>query len=236
MNKLEIIEQIEQLKRNNCLSKDEYNYKINSLYKQLSRVINKKNVQKVNIRLNEENEENKENKENEENEENEEQMKINLTISSIFNVVNTQSELLELPDIKLLSKKYPLFDLFLIENNLIENNLDKIFKVQIEPIISDDYDQTQTVFNIKLFLRIKDLVHGKNNNVIIILIIFDIVFRNYSLCVTNDKFKKIFKNKIIEFNSDVSKNDINIIEKKYNLGENLFSKWLEEFEKEEKNE
>jgi len=127
-------------------------------------------------------------------------------------------------DIKLLSKKYPLFDLFLIENNLIVQDLLKIkYTIQIKPI-KDNYNKEKIIYEIKFLLRLCELVIGKTNKVIIVLILFDLIFKNFNFCLDHDNFKITLKNKLKEYEDE--KECFNLITNKYNLGIDIISNWI----------
>lgn len=223
MNKLEIIQEINTLKRNKYKyqNTEQYYYKLNSLYKKLSDANGKtisqqvQPVQDIKIIYNDEL-----NLSDDE--------KISKVIDDIMNFA-THSYLLEKLNIKLLSKKYPLFDLFLIENNLIEKNDNIRYEIQIKPNVEKDVDNTEFVEVNKFLLKLLEITKGKNNRVLIILILFDYIFKNFSFCLNHKKFGIQIKNKLIEFKIDaeIFKN----IENKYNLEPYILTKWSKEIEK-----
>lgn len=223
MNKLEIIQEINTLKRNKykCQNTEQYYYKLNSLYKKLSDANGKtisqpiKEVQPVQIiykdELNLSDDE-----------------KIDKVIDDIMNFAS-HSYLLEKLNVKLLSKKYPLFDLFLIENNLIEKNDNTQYEIQIKPIVEKDVDKDEFIKVIKFLLKLCEIVKGKNNKVLIVLIMYDYIFKNFSFCLNYKKFGTQMKNKLMEFKfeADIFKN----IENKYNLVPDIITKWYDEIDK-----
>ena len=225
MNKLEIIQEINTLKRNKyiCQNTEQYYYKLNSLYKKLSDANGKtisqsiKEVQPVQpVQIIYKDELNLSDDD-----------KISKVIDDIINY-GTYSYLLENPNIKLLSKKYPLFDLFLIENNFIEKNDNTIYEIKIKPNVENNF-KTFFIKEVKFMLKLCEIVKGKNNKVLIIIIIFDLIFKNFSFCLNNKKFGIQIKNKIREFKLDI---DIfNNLENKYNLEPNIIIKWCDEIDK-----
>lgn len=225
MNKLEIIQEINTLKRNKyiCQNTEQYYYKLNSLYKKLSDTNGKtisqpiKEVQPVQpVQIIYKDELNLSDDD-----------KISKVIDDIINY-GTYSYLLENPNIKLLSKKYPLFDLFLIENNFIEKNDNTIYEIKIKPNVENNF-KTFFIKEVKFMLKLCEIVKGKNNKVLIIIIIFDLIFKNFSFCLNNKKFGILIKNKIREFKLDI---DIfNNLENKYNLEPNIIIKWCDEIDK-----
>lgn len=203
MNKIEIIEQIEQLKRNKYKfdNLNEYYNKINLLYHQLSKTINKQNESIKQVKDDE---------------------KIEKIKNDIMNN-GSYSYLIENPKIKLLSKKYPLFDLFLIENNLMIHDLQTNYTIQIEPIINN-YDIIEMISNIKFLLSVCKIVIGKTNKIIMILIMFDLLFKNFNFFLSYDKFKIITMKKLKEFEKE--KDILDIISNKYKLETDIINKWL----------
>ena len=229
MNKLEIIQEITTLKRNKykCQNLEQYYYKLNSLYKKLSNANGKtithpieeiekiEPVQQVQIIYQDE---------------------LNLIDDDkIYNVIEnimkigTHSYLLEKSDVKLVSKKYPLFDLFLIENNLIEKNVNVQYKIQIEPIVEKNVNVDDLVYGIKFLLKMCEIVKGKNNKALIVLIVYDMIFKNFSFFLKHKKFGTEVKNKIMEFKSDIE--IFKVLENKYNLEPDVITKWEDAIEK-----
>lgn len=225
MNKLMIIEQIEQLKKdiNNFDNLNDYYNKLHSLYKQLSNTINENKKQLI------ESEQpthviHKE-------ELNLIDNKLNLTDDEKINVIETMIfghyshvDLIKNPDIKLLSKRYPLFDLFLIENNLMVWDPNIKYEIQTEPIIGP-YDKIEIVHKIKLLLQLCEIVINKQNKIIIILIIYDLIFKNFKFCLDNYNFSITIKNKFIEFIE--VKHHFDDVMNKYNLENNILNIWQE---------
>lgn len=220
MNKLEIIQEINTLKRNKykCKNSEQYYYKLNSLYKKLSDANGKTISQPAQpAQLVHQDELNLSDSE-----------KISKVIDDIMNF-GTHSYLLEKPNVKLLSKKYPLFDLFLIENNLIEKNDNTIYKIQIKPNIEKDVDKNKFTEETKFLLKLCEIVKGKNNKVLIVLIVYDLIFKNFSFCLKYKKFGIQIKNKLTEFKFD---NDtFTNMENKYNLEPDIIAKWNDEIDK-----
>lgn len=220
MNKLEIIQEITTLKRNKhkCQNLEQYYYKLNSLYKKLSDANGKTILQPAQqVQIIYQDELNLSDNE-----------KISKVIDDVMKF-GAHSYLLEKPNVKLLSKKFPLFDLFLIENNLIEKNPNVQYKIQIEPIVEKDVDDDDLIYGIKFLLKMCEIVKGKNNKALIVLIIYDIIFKNFSFCLKHKKFGIDLKNKIIELKSDIE--TFNVLENKYNLEPDVITKWYNEIEK-----
>jgi hypothetical protein len=223
MNKLEIIQEINTLKRNKykCQNTEQYYYKLNSLYKKLSDANGKsisqpiKEVQQVQIIYNDEL-----NLSDDE--------KISKVIDDIMNFA-THSYLLEKHNVKLLSKKYPLFDLFLIENNLIEKNDNVRYEIQIKPILENNVDEDKFIKETKFLFKLFKITKEKNNCVLIVLILFDLIFKNFSFCLNNKKFGTQVKNKLMEFKLDAK--IFTNMENKYNLVPDIITKWYDEIEK-----
>lgn len=217
MNKLEIIQEINTLKRNKykCQNTEQYYYKLNSLYKKLSDTNGKTILQPVQIiykdELNLSDDE-----------------KIYKVIDDIINF-GTHSYLLENPNVKLLSKKYPLFDLFLIENNLIDKNDNTRYEIKIKPIIEKNVDKDEFIGETRFLLKLCEITKGKKNKVVIILIMYDFIFKNFSFCLNYKKFGTQMKNKLMEFKfeADIFKN----MENKYNLEQDIITKWYDEIDK-----
>lgn len=223
MNKLEIIKEINTLKRNKykCQNIEQYSYKLNSLYKKLSDANGKTISQPIKegqpVKIIYKDELNLSDDE-----------KIDKVIDDIMNFA-THSYLLEKLNVKLLSKKYPLFDLFLIENNLIEKNDNIRYEIQIKPKVENDVDNAKFIEESKFLLKLCEIVIGKNNKVLIVLIMYDYIFKNFSFCLKYKKYGITIKNKTIELKLDA---DIfNDMENKYNLEPDIITKWCDEIDK-----
>ena len=216
--KLDIIERIEFLRNNkkNYNNIEEYNYKINRLYNELSTCI-KKNEEINNEKINNE-EINNEEINNEE-----------INNESLFNTINLKCnnimDILALKNIKKLSCIFPLFDLYLIENNVIEYT-NKNYYVQTIPIL-DNYNKNEIIKNIKLLLHLSEISTGYKNKVILFIIIYDELFKNFKFVLDDEKFHHAAKNKLNDLQNDIDK--INEIIKKYDLNKNLFDNFKKEF-------
>lgn len=226
MNKLEIIQEINTLKRNKykCQNTEQYYYKLNSLYKKLSDANGKtisqpiKEVQPVQpVQIIYKDELNLSDDD-----------KISKVIDDIINY-GTYSYLLENPNVKLLSKKYPLFDLFLIENNFIEKNDNTIYEIKIKPNVEKNVDKDEFIGETRFLLKLCEIVKGKNNKVLIVLIIYDYIFKNFSFCLNYKKYGTTIKNKITELKLDADK--FTNMENKYNLEQDIITKWYDEIDK-----
>ena len=240
MNKLEIIEQIEQTKRNKNKFNNlhEYNDKINLLYHELSNIIGRHEIKQNPIKkdlikqvaI----------KQDPIKQDPIKQVKIigtnelNLTddekiekIEQDIMYFDSNAYFFENSDVKLLSKKYALFDLFLIENNLMITDLQNNYTIQTEPII-DDFNKQKIVKDINFLLFVSGLVHGKINKVIISLIIYDLILKNFNFCLKYPKFKITCADKLNTFNKE--KEYFNLITNKYNLGIDIVDKWIKVFD------
>ena len=213
MNKLEIIEQIYTLKKNKhtCENLNDYKNKINLLYKKLSLVINNNYPTKNELKENELKVD-----------------KFNLTddekISEIIiNFMKNKSYqyIVNHPNIKLLSKKFPLFDLFLIENNLLVRDPNIQYEIQIIPII-DNYDKHTFISSISFLLELC-MICEKSNKILIVVIMYDYIFRNFKFSLEYTKYKYVVKNKLEEFKQDMDVFNKFLI--KYNLDQNIITKW-----------
>lgn len=215
MNKLEIIQEINTLRRNKykCLNTEQYYYKLNLLYKKLSDASGKTILQPVQLvqiiykdELNLSDDE-----------------KIYKIIDDIINF-GTHSYLLENPNVKLLSKKYPLFDLFIIEKN--DNTR---YEFKIKPIIEKNIDKDKFIGETRFLLKLCEITKGKKNKVLIVLIMYDFIFKNFSFCLNYKKFGTQIKNKLMEFKfeADIFLN----MENKYNLEPDIIIKWSKEIDK-----
>lgn len=217
MSKLEIILNINNLKRNKYkyIDREKYYNEINLLYKKLSYVNNivyKSNKQKVENKIIYEDELSINDKQ-----------KLQKVINDIMNF-GSLSYLLENQNVKLLSHDFKLFDLFLIENNLINYNSNIKYTIQTKSIIGN-YDKNELMNKIKLLLKLCNIVISKYNKIIISLIMYDLIISNIKFCLDNIKFAESIRNKLKEF--EVDNNSFNYITNKYNLGENIIYKWIE---------
>jgi len=136
---------------------------------------------------------------------------------------DSHSHLIENTDVNLLSKKYSLFDLFLIENNLMIRYLETNYSIQTEPI-KNNYYKGKLVYEIKFLLHTCKIVTGKINKAIISLIIYDLIFKNFNFCLDHNNLRITIKDKLKEY--DDEKDCFNHITNKYNLGTDIISKWL----------
>jgi hypothetical protein len=212
-DKLNIIEQIEQLRNNKqYIQNDEYDYRLELLHKKLSDCISK---------LHRDNNIEKNNKHH--------IVDVNIRDNILYNIKNNcinVQDVLNLKNIKKLIYFFPLFELYLIENNFI-NNTNKIINIQQEPII-DAYSKQDMVLAFGSILHLSAISNGYQNKVITILILYDIIFKNFQFILDHKYFFCVVKKKILEINSiasDVEKINNTLI--KYNLDVNIFNKWTE---------
>ena len=121
----------------------------------------------------------------------------------------------------------PLFELLFVENNLIELNPDKKFQIQTEPIIGS-YDKEYIVCLIKVGLMMCDKSIGYKNKVILCIILYDVIFKNFQFLLDYKNFYHTTKNKLNELKQDIDKfNEVCTI---YNLEKTIFDKWNEIFD------
>ena len=145
-------------------------------------------------------------------------------------------EFLELDNILLtwLVESNNLFKILFIENNIInplkingETGIpNDIFEIQTEPIITEQFyhKKGKVVQEINTLLHLCQIANGSHNKVIIILIIFDIIFKNFIIITEHEKFKITAINKINYFIQNNTE-QINLILDKYNLDKDVLSKW-----------
>lgn len=141
------------------------------------------------------------------------------------------SDIFKIKNITKLSTKYELFDLLYAENNLIVLG-EKKYNVQIKPILNN-YNKLENIEFIKMTLHLCAKAYGYKNKIIIMIIMFDYLFRNFKFVKDNNKFKIVLENKLNEFiNDDHNINNINEVIEKYNLEKDLINKWKNEFDSE----
>jgi len=230
-SKLDIIEEIEFLRRNkkNFSNMDEYYNKITKLYDKLSLRIQKIDEQIENIdKQKEKNNNNLNNK----NENNGKQLDIDNCINSddlydiLKNYSDSMDDFLKIKNIEKLSNIFHLFDLYLIENNKKEDT-NKIYNVQTSPILGN-YNKLIIISKIKLLLHLCEISIGYKNKSIITLIIFNELMSNYQFVLDHPKFQDTVKAKLIYLvENDINK--INEIINRYNLDNNLLTKWKQNF-------
>lgn len=203
--KLDIIEQIEILRYNHKkYSYEEYQKKLIYLHTKLSQ-----SIQKINLY----------NNDTFEITQDDQHMLFNQILNS-----KTQDELLKLANLNKLSNIFPLFDMYLMENNIIEFKKISHY-VQTVPIIKN-YDKNDYILKTKLLFHLNEISITKNNKAIIFIILLNEIFVNYKFLIDCVKYALGIKNKINEFNDDENTlNTINIIIKKYDLDINTFIEW-----------
>lgn len=118
----------------------------------------------------------------------------------------------------------PLFELLFVENKLIELDSAKKYHIQTEPLF-DQYNKQYIVDIIKILLKICGSSYGYRNKILVSIIIYDILFKNFQFIIDNKKFAITVKNKLIEFKKDTYKFDE--ICDSYNLEKNILNKWSE---------
>lgn len=117
-----------------------------------------------------------------------------------------------------------LFELLFIEINLIELDPNKKYHIQTEPIF-EIYNKQDVVNIIKILLKMCYSVVGIKKKVLISIILFDTIFKNFQLTIDNQKFGETVKTKLDEFKRE---NDVfNEVCEKYNLEKNILDKWCE---------
>jgi hypothetical protein len=208
--KFEIIQQIEQLRQNKKKYKniDDYYDKITNLYDKLSSRIQRTNDKCQNINANDYN--------------NQDDNEIkNIILDKIKNECYSDNDVLKIKGIEKLSKYFPLFELYLIENNHIKHT-NKFFNVQTTPIFNK-YDKSNIIKNIASLLHLCELSHGYINKSIVFLIIFNEIFLNFQFALDHPKFFDVVKNKFVEIEKDICK--LNEVINKYNLNDNILLEW-----------
>jgi hypothetical protein len=138
---------------------------------------------------------------------------------------NNFNEILKIKNFKKLSSINKLFELLLIENNLIQFDSDTNYEIQTIAICNK-YDIQNIVNLIKVLLHICDTVKDYKNKVIIFIIIFDLIFKNFKFVIDHINFGITVKNKLNEFENHIDK--INEVCKKYNLEKDILFKWSHE--------
>jgi hypothetical protein len=216
MNKLDIIKEINNIKskKYECVNLEEYNHKIHLLYKKLSDSntgLIKQEKQKVpnKLELNLSDDE-----------------KIKNVMNNIINF-GSHSYLLEKSNVKLLSKKFPLFDLFLIKNNLIIREPNIHYQIQVKPIIGT-YNKDELIYKINFLLKLCEIVNNKNNKAIIMIILYDLLFRNFNFCLDHNNFGITIKKKLEEYINEYDIQYFNYISDEHNLEKDIIYKWFEE--------
>lgn len=211
-----ILESIKILKKNKFqYDEDEYNYKLTQLYEKMSNC-NKINTEKSNYLIKNNNVEMTE-------------YKHEKLISDIFQTLNS-NEMFKIKHFNKINQINELFNLLLIENNLIdkkETNKEN-YKIQTIPIIEENYDKNKIISDIKLYLHISDILFGPINKCIMTIIIYDTIFKNFKFLMDHEKFKITVKIKFEELTKEKDKFDIVAI--KYNLDNNFFNEWIKIFE------
>lgn len=86
----------------------------------------------------------------------------------------------------------------------MEFNADKKFKIQTEPIFSS-YNNSNLIYLINVLLRMCKKSVGYKNKVLLSIIIFDVVFKNFNFILDNKQIALVVKNKLYQFNSDIDK-------------------------------
>jgi hypothetical protein len=97
-------------------------------------------------------------------------------------------------------------------------------KLQLEPIINNNYDKNNVIKVVKFLLSIFSSSTGKINKLYICITIFDFIFRNFNIVKQHKPFALVLKNKLIELLND-NKHDIKDILFQNNLEENTFEIW-----------
>ena len=147
----------------------------------------------------------------------------NKIFDDILSSFNFES-ILKIKNINKLVIINPLFELLFVENKLIELNANKKYYIQTEPIFTP-YNKKIIVDIIKVLLKICDYAIGCRNKIIISIIIFDTLFKNFKFIIDHIDFAITVKNKLIEFKKDSDK--FNELNDSYNLEKNILDKWCE---------
>ena len=208
-----IIECIEILRKNkkNFTTFDEYNNLLELLYQELDNINNINYIHIHNLILND----------------NDDIIKNDIYNKKYDDIIynykfNCLSDLLNCKYKKILVLKFPLLNLLYQENNKpYYKNLE--LSIQNNPII--EINKKHNLINdIKLLLNIFANIVKIENRSIIIIVICDLIFRNFYFAIENKKFLEVFKNKINEFNNENILKNILI---KYNFNETIIQQWCE---------
>lgn len=201
---------------------DEFNQLQNLLTLELS---NKRNLKKIK----------QEQKQKQEQEQTQEQVlepeqTLNFTNEEYLNFLqeiistNDFNKFLQLKKIIWLGFMNPFYKILLKENNLLEIDLtkEKIY-FQDKPII-DIYNKKIIVESIKSLLHVIEITPQKKNKIIVSLIIFDYLFKNFKFVSDYPKFKIIFINKINNFVENENENFKQVLNE-YDLDKDILYKW-----------
>jgi len=149
---------------------------------------------------------------------------LNLIIEKTYTLENC----LKIENIKLICQKLPLFSMYLKNLSNNGNFLEDKYIICDLPIINNEYNKILIVTQIKMLLKMCEISNG-DNKVIIFIILYDFIMRNFKFVLDNKKFGKTFFEKLKE----VSKNDndkLNLIIEKYNIDSKIIDKWIEVLE------
>jgi hypothetical protein len=202
MDRQEIIESIDILRKNNYKykNKNEYYNKLYDLFDKLS----KTNIEESsNITLIE-------------------RKKILKSIiqNKNFNIFDSK----HIKNIKLLSEKYPIYNLLLNEKNCnpVQN---KNYEIKFEPEYNE-YDKEEFMLEIKMLMEYCTNFIGEQLKCIVFIIIYNILLTNYAFIEEYNNFKKTCRDKYNEILNNLNnKNILNNIIQKHNLPINFIEKW-----------
>jgi hypothetical protein len=145
----------------------------------------------------------------------------------IINKIHLIENFLEIKNIKLICQKLPLFSLFF--NNHFDIDISNQIDIIDFPIQNNDYDKNMIVKQIQMLLKMCQMSDGSDNKIIILIILYDFIMRNFKFVLDNKKFGETCLKKINEIAiNDIDK--INIIIEKYKLDSKIIDNWIAVFE------
>lgn len=145
--------------------------------------------------------------------------KLDKNFYEVIELINEFYDLKNSPYLNIVIEKLPLLTAC-FDN--VKKNID--YKLQLEPIINNNYDKNTVIKIVKFLLAIFSSSTGKTNKLYICLTIFDFIFKNFNLVKEHKPFAMVLKNKLIELSND-NKHDIKEILFRHNLNENTFEIW-----------
>lgn len=152
-----------------------------------------------------------------------------LILNFIANNVKNISYFFEIKNIELIIKKLPLFSLYFnVHYNFINESLNINYNICDCPILTNEYEKHILVLEIKMLLKMCDL-SCSNTKIIILIIIYDLIMRNFKFVLDNEKFGKTCFDKLkeVKLNNIDKFQDISL---KCNIDSKLIDKWIEAFE------
>lgn len=142
-----------------------------------------------------------------------------------LNYIYSLNEFLNYKYKKILILKYPLLNIIYKENNKKYYKNIK-YSLQINPIFGE-YSKQKLINNVKFLLKLCDCIQYKKYKIVVCLVIFDYIFKNFNFVIEHLKFKETFENKLKEFYDFNHFNDVKTLLIEYNLDETIFEQWSE---------